>query len=199
MTWLRATLCFVLLFPLGVGAQPVALDDYLETRRALEAAPDARARAGLERRAGAARDALLASARRASRMVVMAERRGDHEVPPALEAARLVARDGRVTLQALGGGRAQSPDWERAGLVDEAAYLGLLDRLLRDSALLADWGTPRFDPNAPGPRRALVVRLAIGEDEREMQALEGAPYERLAGLAGTLLEFCRSVPLTPIR
>jgi hypothetical protein len=45
----------------------------------------------------------------------------------------------------------------------------------------------------------VVVRLAIGDDEHEMQALDGAPYERLAGLAGTVLEFCRSVPLTPIR
>ena len=28
-----------------------------------------------------------------------------------------------------------------------------------------------------------------------MQALDGAAYERLAALAGALLEFCRSVPL----
>jgi hypothetical protein len=30
-----------------------------------------------------------------------------------------------------------------------------------------------------------------------MQALDGPPYERLAALAGALLEFCRSVPLRP--
>jgi hypothetical protein len=42
-----------------------------------------------------------------------------------------------------------------------------------------------------------VVRLGIGDDEREMQALDGPPYERLAALAGALLEFCRSVPLRP--
>jgi hypothetical protein len=199
MIWLHATLLLLVLLPRAVAAQSVALDDYLNTRRALEAAPDAPGRAGLEQRAGAARDALLASARQASRLLVMAERRGDPETPPALAAARLVARDGRVTLQALGGARAQSPDWERSGLVDEAAYLGLLDRLLRDSALLAHWPAAPFDPSAPGPGRAVVVRLAIGDDEHEMQALDGAPYERLAGLAGTVLEFCRSVPLTPIR
>jgi hypothetical protein len=106
-----------------------------------------------------------------------------------------VAREGRVTLQALAGSRPQSPDWERAGVVETDAYLALLDRLLRDPALAGEWPAPRFDPNAPGPRRAVVVRLAIGEDEREMQALDGPPYERLAALAGALLQFCRSVPL----
>jgi hypothetical protein len=112
-----------------------------------------------------------------------------------VQTARLVAREGRVTLQALAGPRAQSPDWARAGVVETDAYLAALDRLLRDPALAADWPAPRFDPNAPGPRQAIVVRLAIGEDEREMQALAGAPYERLAALASALLEFCRSVPL----
>ena len=42
------------------------------------------------------------------------------------------------------------------------------------------------------------MRLAIGPGEREMQALGGPPYERLAALAGTLLEFCRSVALDPV-
>jgi len=162
MTSLRAALCFVLLFPLSTAAaQPVALDDYLQMRRSLQAARDGAPRA-------------------------------------ALETARLVAREGRVTLQALAGPRPQSPDWERAGVVEMGAYLAVLDRLLRDPTLAGDWPAPRFDPNAPGPRRAIVVHLAIGEDEREMQALDGPPYERLAALAGTLLEFCRSVPLRPV-
>jgi hypothetical protein len=43
-----------------------------------------------------------------------------------------------------------------------------------------------------------VVQLAIGDHEREMQALDGPPYERLAALAGALLAFCRSVPLQPV-
>ena len=33
MKWLRPALCFVLLFPLAVAAQPVALDDYVQIRR----------------------------------------------------------------------------------------------------------------------------------------------------------------------
>ena len=198
MTSLRAALCFVLLFPLSTAAaQPVALDDYVRMRRALEAARDDAARAALERQAGAALDTLLAAARRSSRLVILTERRGGYETGPALETARLVAREGRVTLQALAGPRPQSPDWERAGLVEMGAYLAVLERLLRDPALAGDWPAPRFDPNAPGPRRAIVVQLAIGEDEREMQALDGPPYERLAALAGALLEFCRSVPLRP--
>ena len=166
-------------------------------RRDLDATRDDAARAALERRAGPALDALLAAARRSSRLVILTERRGGDEMAPAVETARLVAREGRVTLQALAGPRPQSPDWERAGVVEADAYVALLDRLLRDPALAAEWPAPRFDPNAPGPRRAVVVRLAIGEDEREMQALDGPPYERLAALARALLEFCRSVPLRP--
>jgi hypothetical protein len=190
------TRCLLLLLvPLAAAAQPVALDDYVQLRRSLDAARDGAARAALERQAGAALDALLAAARRSSRLVILIERRGGYETAPALETARLVAREGRVTLQALAGPRPQSPDWERAGVVETGAYLAALDRLLRDPALAGDWPVPRFDPNAPGPRRAIVVRLAIGEDEREMQALDGVPYERLAALAGALLQFCRSVPL----
>jgi hypothetical protein len=166
-------------------------------RRDLDVTRDDAARAVLERRAGPALDALLAAARRSSRLVILTERRSGDETAPAVETARLVAREGRVTLQALAGPRPQSPDWERAGVVEANAYVALLDRLLRDPALAAEWPAPRFDPNAPGPRRAVVVRLAIGEDEREMQALDGPPYERLAALARALLEFCRSVPLRP--
>jgi hypothetical protein len=193
MTSLRAALCFVLLFPLSpTAAQPVALDDYLQMRRSLDMARDGATR---EQQAAAALDTLLATARRSSRLVILMERRPGYETTPAVQTARLVAREGRVTLQALAGPRPQSPDWERAGVVETGAYLAVLERLLRDPVLAADWPAPRFDPNAPGPRQAIVVRLAIGENEREMQALAGAPYERLAALASALLEFCRSVPL----
>jgi hypothetical protein len=166
-------------------------------RRALDAAArnGTAAGAALERQADAALATLLAAARRSSRLVILTERRSGYETAPAMQAARLVAREGRVTLQALAGPRPQSPDWERAGVVETGAYLAVLDRLLRDPALAGAWPLPRFDPNAPGPRQAIVVRLAIGEDEREMQALAGPSYERLAALAGALLEFCRSVPL----
>jgi hypothetical protein len=198
MMWSRLALCFALLFPLSVAAQPVALDDYVQLRRSLAAAPDDAARAALERQAGEALDTLLAAARHRSRLLILAERRGGHDTAPALETARLVAREGRVTLQALAGPRPQSPDWERAGLVEMGVYLAVLDRLLRDPALAGDWPAPRFDPNAPGPRRAVVVQLAIGDHEREMQALDGPPYERLAALASALLAFCRSVPLEPV-
>ena len=170
----------------------------LQMRRALDAAArnGAAAGAALERQA-ATRPSTRCWPRpaRSSRLVILTERRRGYETAPAVQAARLVAREGRVTLQALAGPRPQSPDWERAGVVETGAYLAVLDRLLRDPALAGDWPAPRFDPNAPGPRQAIVVRLAIGEDEREMQALAGPPYERLAALAGALLEFCRSVPL----
>ena len=194
MKWLRPFLCFILFFPLDVAAQPGSLDDYVRIRRVLDGARDEATRARLQQEAAAVHDTLLATARRSSRLVILTERRSGYETP-AVQTARLVAREGRVTLEALAGPRPQSPDWERAGVVETDAYLAMLERLLRDPALAGDWPAPRFDPNAPGPRRAIVVRLAIGEDEREMQALDGLPYERLAALAGALLEFCRSVPL----
>ena len=197
MTWSGVALCVLLLLPVAVAAQPVALDDYVRMRRSLDAARDGAARAALERQAGLALDTLLAAARRDSRLLIMMEQRRGYDTAPSLQTGRLVARDGRVTLQALAGPRPQSPDRERAGVVETAAYLAVLDRLLRDPALAGDWPPPRFDPNAPGPRRAIVVRLAIGEGEREMQALDGPRYERLAALAGALLEFCLSVPLRP--
>src|SRR6266852_6230064 len=152
MTSLRAALCFVLLFPLSTAAaQPVALDDYLQMRRSLEAARDGAARAALEQQAAAALDALLGAARRSSRLVILTERRGGFETGPALETARLVAREGRVTLEALAGPRPQSPDWERAGVVEMGAYLAVLDRLLRDPALAGDWPAPG-DRGAAGDR-----------------------------------------------
>ena len=51
MKWLRLTLGLLLLFPLCVAAQPVALDDYVRMRRSLEAARDDAARAPGPRRA----------------------------------------------------------------------------------------------------------------------------------------------------
>ncbi|HET9854267.1 MAG TPA: hypothetical protein VFR53_04350 [Methylomirabilota bacterium] len=197
MTWCRAALGFLLLFPLGAAAQPVTLDDYIRIRRFFEATRDETTRARLEHQAAAAHDTLLATARRSSRLMILSEQRSGYETAARLQTARLVAREGHVTLQALSGLRPQSPDWERAGVVETDAYLAMLAALLRDPALVGEWPTPRFDANAPGPRRAIVVRLTIGEGDREMQALAGPPYERLAALAGTLLEFCRTVPLRP--
>jgi hypothetical protein len=198
MTWLGAGLCLLLLVP-ATAADPAALDHYLGLRRSAEAAPPGASRAELERQAEAARETVLAVARRDSRLLVTTEQRGGHETAPAVETARLLARDGRVTLEALAGPRPQSPVWQRAGVVEAGSYRALLERLLRDPALAADWPAPRLDPNAPGPRRAVVVRLAVGTEERELQALAGPPYERLAVLAAALLEFCRTVPLGPAR
>ena len=197
MTWCRAALGFLLLFPLGVAAQPVTLDDYIQIRRFFEATRDETTRARLEHQAAAAHGTLLATARRSSRLMILSEQRSGYETAARLQTARLVAREGHVTLQALTGPRPQSPDWERAGVVETDAYLAMLAALLRDPALVGEWPVPRFDANTPGPRRAIVVRLTIGEGDREMQALVGPPYERLAALVGTLLEFCRTVPLRP--
>lgn len=182
-----------------LGAQSSFLEEYLQLRRSLAATTDGAARARIEGEAAAALEALLASARRRSRLLIVDERRGGFDTRPAIEVARLVARDGRVTLQALGGPRPQSPDWERAGVIAPDAYLAMLRRLLGDPTLAADWPVARFDPNAPGPRQAVVVWLAIGDDEREVQALGGPAYEQLVAVARELLELCRSVPIAPLR
>ena len=74
MMWSRVALCFVLLLPLSpAAAQSDALDDYLQIRRALHTARDGAARAALEHQAAAAHDALLAAARRSSRLVILTD------------------------------------------------------------------------------------------------------------------------------
>ncbi len=55
----------------------------------------------------------------------------------------------------------------------------------------------RFDPNAPGPRRAVAVTVVIGEEAREAAALWGPPYERLSAVAAAVVEFARAIPLLP--
>jgi hypothetical protein len=90
-----------------------------------------------------------------------------------------------------------TPTWERAGEIEESAYLGLVSQLLDSPALLEEWPPQVLDPNEPGPRRAVVLRLVLGEEERVRQALRGEPYESLAAVAQTILEFSRTVSLSP--
>jgi len=62
-------------------------------RRALDTARDGAAQAALEQQVAAGHDALLAAARRSSRLVILTERRSGYETAPALQTARLVARE----------------------------------------------------------------------------------------------------------
>ena len=54
-----------------------------------------------------------------------------------------------------------------------------------------------FDPNLPGPRRAVTLRIEIGDDAWEGQALRGEPYDALLDAATRALDFAASTPLGP--
>lgn len=178
-------------------AQPASLESYLAVRRQLVERSDRPDRAQLERRSAELREALLRAATRSSRLLVMLERRPDDEAAGELRLARVVARDGRVTVEALGGARAQAPEWERAGELAPDAYQALVGRLLDDPTVTAGFPRQAFDPNAPGPRKAAVLRLAIGDEEWVLEALYGVPYERLSAVATAVVEFARAIPLLP--
>jgi hypothetical protein len=165
----------------------IRLRQYLTTPEGAGAAEALAAR--LER----ARVALATTAARHSRVIAVADRR-DFEEPAERLVVRLVGRDGVVTVEALARVGRSSPAWERAGEIAPGVYVALVMRLLDSPAVIADQPVQTFDPNAPGPRRAVSLRLVVGEEERALQALRGAPYEAIQPLVALVLEFARSAP-----
>ncbi len=155
------------------------------------AAPDRRA---VEEKLAQARAALLGTAARRSLLLVTTE-----EQSPAggVSLVRLAARDGRVTLEASTGSRPRTPTWQRAGLVGPEAYTRLVGEVLDAPAFRVHLPIQAFDPNLPGPRRAVTVRLVIGDETWEAAALRGEPYERLTELAARVQDFARATPVTP--
>jgi hypothetical protein len=170
---------------------------YVRLRQYLAAAPGAADREALQHRIARARRMLLETAARQSRVIALTETRVSWEAPGERQVIRLVARQGRATVEALSGVRVTSPAWERAGEIDEAAYVALVSQLLDSPALLEESPPQILDPNEPGPRRAVVLRLVLGEEERVRQALRGPSYERLDSLAQMILDFARSVQVKP--
>jgi hypothetical protein len=171
-----------------------SLAAWVRLRQYLAAAPGAPDRAELEARAARARAALLALAPRRSRLVATSDRR-DFDEPPERRIVRLVARDGQATIEALSqAGRSAAP-WERAGELPLDTYLGLVARLLDAPAVAVSFPAQAFDPNEAGPRRAVALRIVVGEEERWLQALRGAPYDELRALVADVLEFARTAPL----
>jgi hypothetical protein len=166
---------------------------YVRLRQYLAAAPGAAGREALRARIVKARRTLLETAARQSRVIVLTETRPSWEAPGERQVIRLVARQGRATVEALLGVRVTAPAWERAGEIDEADYVGLVSQLLDSPALLEEWPPQLLDPNEPGPRRSVMLRLVVGEEERVRQALRGEPYEALSALAGMILDFSRTV------
>ncbi len=195
--WAALLLALVLAGAGPLDAQPVSLESYLTLHRRLAESSDEADRARLERLVAELRGALLRSATESSRVFVALERRPDAESAGEVGVARLVAVDETVTVEAMGGTRAHTPEWERAGELSLDAYLALMARLLDDSTVTAGFPLQSFDPNAAGPRRAAMLRLAIGDEEWALSALYGAPYERLSAIAAAVVELCRVVPLLP--
>jgi hypothetical protein len=179
----------------GIAASEAGwpLAAYVRLRQYLAAAPGAAGREVLQARIVKARRTLLETAARQSRVIVLTETRASWEAPGERQVIRLVARPGRATVEALSGVRATAPAWERAGEIDEADYVGLVSQLLDSPALLEERPPQLVDPNEPGPRRAVILRLVVGEEERVRQALRGEPYGALSALAEMILDFSRTV------
>src|SRR5260370_42398861 len=78
------------------------------------------------------------------------------------EVVRLVGQNGRATVEALAGSRVTAPAWERAGEIGQEEYMALVARLLDATVWLEQWPRQELDPNDPGPRRAVALRLVIG-------------------------------------
>jgi hypothetical protein len=183
----------------GVAASEAGwpLAAYVRLRQYQAAASGAADREAVQTRIVRARQMLLDTAARRSRIIVLTEVRSSWDSAGDRQVIRLVARAGRVTVEALSGVRVAAPAWERAGDIDESAYLALVSRLLDSPAILEEWPPQIMDPNEPGPRRAVVLRLVVGGEERVRQALRGEPYENLSALAQAVLEFSRTVSLSP--
>ncbi len=113
------------------------------------------------------------------------------------QVVRLVGQNGRATVEALAGSRVTSPAWERAGEIGQEEYMALVARLLDATVWLEEWPRQELDPSDPGPRRAVALRLVIGEEEHVRQALRGALYETLRGLADMVTEFSRTAKAKP--
>jgi hypothetical protein len=140
-----------------------------------------------------AREALLTEAPRFSRLSVMVERRPDEDSPGERHLVRVAARDGEVSLEAMSGFRLESPLWRRAEEIPTPPYLELLRRLLDTPATFGDVPVQALEPAESGPRRAVALRLVIGDEERRIEAVRGEPYRRLNDVVDRVVEFARTV------
>jgi hypothetical protein len=167
---------------------------YIRLRQYLAREPQAVDRLAVEDRIARSRDALLTTAARFSRVLAWVERRPDATAPGERYLARIAARDQEVSAEGLIGPRIDSPVWRRAEEIQLGPYLDMVRRLLETPAMLDESPPQAFDANAPGPRRAAVVRLVIGEEERRLEALRDLPLERLSDVVGAVIEFVRTAP-----
>jgi hypothetical protein len=179
----------------GIAASEAGwpLTAWIRLRQYLASPEGAGAAESLAPRLERARAALTTSAGRRSRVIAVADRR-DFDEPAERLVVRLVGRDGVATVEALARVGRGGPGWERTGEIAPEVYVALVMRLLEAPAVIADQPVQTFDPNAPGPRRAVALRLIVGEEERALQALRGDPYDAIQKLVTLVLEFARTAP-----
>jgi hypothetical protein len=140
-----------------------------------------------------AREALLSEAARFSRLSAVIERQPDDGARGERSVVRVAARGGEVSLEGMSGFRVDSPEWRRAEEIPTPPYLELLRRLLDMPAALDE--LPHQAPEAGGaePRRAVVLRLVVGEEDCRLEAFRGTPYRRLKDAADLVVEFAHKV------
>jgi hypothetical protein len=179
----------------GIAASEAGwpLAAWIRLRQYLATPAAAAASDGLAARVERARAALADGAARRSRVVAIADRR-DFDEPAERLVVRLVGRDGVATVEALVRVGRTGPTWERAGEIATEVYVALVMRLLDAPAVITEHPVQTFDPNAPGPRRAVALRVVVGDEERWLQALRGAPYEAIQPLVALVTEFARLAP-----
>jgi len=183
----------------GVAASETGwpLAAYVRLSQYVAAEPDAPVPETLARRIAKARGTLLDTAARQSRIIALSETRPSWDVAGDRQVVRFVGRNGRATVDALVGSRVTSPAWERAAEIGQEEYMMLVARLLDARAWLEEWPRQDMDPNDPGPRRVVILRLIVGEEEHVRHALRGAPYDTLRGLVDTVMEFARTAQAVP--
>lgn len=173
------------------------LTAYFRLRQYLDLRPDASDRGALQARLSRAGQMVLRAASSRSRVVAV------QEMPPGGDAGggrrlvRFVARDGHAAVEALRQGRGSSPDWERAGEMPVGRYLDLVRDLLDAPALWAAFPPPPADPDASPPRRAVALRLVVGDEEWTVEAARGHAPETLTAVVTRVLDFARPVALRP--
>ena len=173
------------------------LTAYARLAQYLARAPGAADRPVVEERMARAREALMSAAPRRSLVVATVEQRRDRERPPERAVARLVAQDGRVTVESTRGPGPGGARWQRAGAAAPEAYAAFVGRLLDAPAFRVHLPQQPDAPDLPGPRRAVALRIEVGDEVWEGQALRGEPYDKLVEAAARVLDFARSTPLAP--
>lgn len=173
------------------------LTAYFRLRQYLDLRPEAPDRVALQARAWQARDVVLRAATIRSRVVAIMAGPADRETVGERRLVRVVARDGRVATESPGSRQAPSPGWERAGEMPMTGYLDLVRILLEAPAMRMVFPPPPADPDGTGGRRAVTLRLVVGDEEWTAEASRGQAYEALAAVAARVLDSARSVALLP--